>query len=424
MDLERMKRFRGQGQPVVVTGLGVVSPVGIGWSAFWQALLSGKSGVGKITRFDTTDYTTQIAAEVKDFQPEEYLDKRELRRMDRFTQFAVVAAKMAVEDSQLDITGEDADDIGVIIGSGIGGVETIEEQGKVLQAKGPSRISPFFVPMMISNMASGQVAISLGARGPNTSVVTACASSSHALGEAMRIIQRGEAEVMIAGGSEAAVTPLAVAGFCAMKAMSTRNDEPELASRPFDANRDGFVMGEGAAVLILESLERAQRRGAKIYAQIVGYGATADAYHIVATAPDGEGAARAMKRALADAQLEPGDIDYINAHGTSTQLNDVSETKAIKAVFGEHAGKLAVSSTKSMTGHLLGAAGALEAVATVLAIKEGWLPPTINYQEPDPECDLDYVPNQARQAKVQAALSNSFGFGGHNAVLVFKGFEG
>ncbi len=408
----------------MITGLGVISPLGIGWQSYWQALLAGQNGVGRITRFDPTDFTTQIAAEVRDFAPEDYLDRRELRRMDRFTQFAVVAAKMAVEDSKLDISGEDPDEVGVIIGSGIGGIETMEEQGEILHTRGPNRVSPFFVPMMISNMASGQVAISLGAKGPNTSVVTACASSTHALGEAMRIIQHGEAEVMLAGGSEAAIAPLAVAGFCSMKAMSTRNHEPERASRPFDAQRDGFVMGEGSAVLVLESLEHAQKRGAQIYAQIVGYGATADAYHIVATSPDGEGAARAMKRALANGDLAPEDVDYINAHGTSTQLNDSSETIAIRAVFGEQADKLAVSSTKSMTGHLLGAAGAIEAVATILAIRDGVAPPTTNYEEPDPNCDLDYVPNRARPMQIRAALSNSFGFGGHNAVLAFKGFEG
>lgn len=416
--------MRGECRPVVITGLGIVSPVGIGWQSYWKALLAGKNGVGRITRFDPEDFTTQIAAEVRDFNPEDYLDRRELKRMDRFTQFAVIAAKMAVDDSKLDISREDPDDVGVIIGSGIGGIETMEEQGEILHTRGPGRVSPFFVPMMISNMASGQVAISLGAKGPNTSVVTACASSTHALGEAMRIIRHGEAEVMLAGGSEAAITPLAVAGFCSMKAMSTRNDEPERASRPFDAQRDGFVMGEGSAVLVLESLEHALKRGAHIYARISGYGATADAYHIVATSPDGEGAARAMKRALADGDLAPQDIDYINAHGTSTQLNDSSETAAIRAVFGEQAEKIAISSTKSMTGHLLGAAGAVEAVASILAIKENVAPPTINFEEQDPACDLDYVPNKARQMKINAALSNSFGFGGHNAVLAFRRYEG
>lgn len=416
--------MRGECRPVVITGLGIVSPVGIGWQSYWKALLAGKNGVGRITRFDPEDFTTQIAAEVRDFNPEDYLDRRELKRMDRFTQFAVIAAKMAVDDSKLDISREDPDDVGVIIGSGIGGIETMEEQGEILHTRGPGRVSPFFVPMMISNMASGQVAISLGAKGPNTSVVTACASSTHALGEAMRIIRHGEAEVMLAGGSEAAITPLAVAGFCSMKAMSTRNDEPERASRPFDAQRDGFVMGEGSAVLVLESLEHALKRGAHIYAQISGYGATADAYHIVATSPDGEGAARAMKRALADGDLAPQDIDYINAHGTSTQLNDSSETAAIRAVFGEQAEKIAISSTKSMTGHLLGAAGAVEAVASILAIKDNVAPPTINFEEQDPACDLDYVPNKARQMKINAALSNSFGFGGHNAVLAFRRYEG
>ncbi len=424
MNLERMKRFRGEGRPVVVTGLGVISPVGIGWQNFWRALLTGTNGVGKITHFDPAQFSTQIAAEVTDFKPEDYLDRHELKRMDRFTQFAVVAAKMAVEDSGLTMAEEDSDDVGVVIGSGIGGIETMEQQAKILHTKGPGRVSPFFVPMMISNMASGQVAISLGAKGPNTSVVTACASSTHALGEALRLIQHGEAEVMLAGGAEAAITPLAVAGFCSMKAMSTRNDEPKRASRPFDAHRDGFIMGEGAAVLVLESLEHAQQRGATIYARLAGYGATSDAYHIVANSPDGEGAARAMKRALADAQLNLTDVDYINAHGTSTQLNDSSETAAIRSVFGEHARKLAISSTKSMTGHLLGGAGAVEAVATVLAIRDEVAPPTINYQHPDPACDLDYVPNQARPLKVRAALSNSFGFGGHNAVIAFTRFEG
>jgi len=408
---------------VVITGMGVVSPVGTGLDTFWSALVNGVSGIRRITRFDASHYRTRIAAEVADFVPENYLDRKECRRMDRFTQFAVACAMMAVEDAGLDLTRVDKERTGVIFGSGIGGIETLEEQARVLFTRGPDRVSPFFVPMMIGNMAAGQIAMALGFYGPNFTLVSACASSNHAIGDAFKIIQSGAADVVVTGGAEAAITPLALAGFCAMKATSTRNDEPARASRPFDAERDGFVMGEGAAVLVLESEEHARRRGARIYAEICGYGMSCDAYHITAPDPEGMGAARAMANALADAGLRPEYIDYINAHGTSTPLNDQVETVAIKRVFGDHAYRLAVSSTKSMTGHLLGAAGGLEAVASVLAIFHQVIPPTINYEFPDPECDLDYVPNKARPARVRAVLSNGFGFGGQNASLVFRCFE-
>lgn len=408
---------------VVVTGMGVISPVGTGLDAFWSALVKGISGVREITRFDASGYRTRIAAEVPDFKPEEYLDRKEIRRMDRFTQFAIACARMAVEDARLDLAQVDRERAGVIFGSGIGGIETLEEQAKVLFTRGPDRISPFFVPMMISNIAAGQIAMALEFYGPNVTLVSACASSNHAIGDAFKVIQSGAADIIIAGGAEAAITPLALAGFCAMKATSTRNEEPARASRPFDAERDGFVMGEGAAALVLESEEHARRRGARIYAEICGYGMSCDAYHITAPDPEGLGAARAMANALADAGLRPEDIDYINAHGTSTPLNDRVETAAIKRVFGEHAHRLAVSSIKSMTGHLLGAAGGLEAVASVLTIVHQVIPPTINYEVPDPECDLDYVPNEARSQRVRAVLSNGFGFGGQNASLIFRRFE-
>lgn len=409
---------------VAITGIGVISPVGTGKEKFWEALKAGRSGVGPVTRFKADDFHTRIAGEVKDFDPAAFLEKKDLKRMDRFAQYAVAASKMAVADAGLELDKEDRERIGVILGTGIGGTETFEEQHQILLEKGPGRISPFFIPMMIANMGAAQVAIILGLRGANFTVVNACAASANALGAALRTIQYGEADVVISGGSEASVTPMALGGFCAMKALSTRNDEPERASRPFDRLRDGFVLGEGAGVVILESLEHAQRRGARIYAELAGYGCTADAYHITAPAPDGEGAARAMRLALEDAGLTVEDVDYINAHGTSTDLNDRLETEAIKKVFGPRAYQLAVSSIKSMTGHLLGAAGAVELIATVLTVYEGIVPPTINYENPDPDCDLDYVPNTARRLDVRAALSNSLGFGGHNVALAVKQYRG
>ncbi|MGI6224702.1 MAG: beta-ketoacyl-ACP synthase II [Peptococcales bacterium] len=403
---------------VVITGLGIISPVGTGVEKFWQNLLAGQSGIGPITRFDASELPTQIAGEVKDFQVETYIEKKEARRMDIFTQYAVAAAKMAVEDSGMDLKQVDLNRVGVILGSGIGGIGTMEEQHQVLMAKGINRVSPFMVPMMIVNMAAGQISIHLGAKGPNITVVSACASGTNAVGDAFKLIERGDADVAISGGTEASITPLSFAGFCSMKALSTRNDEPTKASRPFDKDRDGFVMGEGSAILVLESLEHARKRGAHIYAEVLGYGSTADAHHITAPAPEGEGAARAMWMAINDAGLKPEQIDYINAHGTSTELNDKFETLAIKQVFGEGAGKLLVSSTKSMTGHLLGAAGALELAATALALRDGQIPPTINYENADPECDLDYVPNVKREKAIKYALSNSLGFGGHNATVI------
>lgn len=408
---------------VVITGLAAISPVGTGVEKFWQALISGQSGIGPITRFPCENFPVRIAGEVKDFEPTQYLDKKEARRMARFTQFAAAAALMAVEDAQLELEQVDKNKVGVILGSGIGGIDLMEETTLVLHEKGPNRVSPFFVPMMIGNMASGQVAISLGAKGPNTTVVTACASGTHAIGDAFRLIQRGDADIVISGGSEAAVTPLALAGFSSMKALSTNNEEPTKASRPFDAKRNGFVMGEGCGIVVLESLESAQKRGAKIYAEMLGYGATADAHHITAPAPGGEGAARAMALAIQDAGIKPEKLDYINAHGTSTEMNDKYETMAIKSVMGPNPTKLAISSTKSMTGHLLGAAGGIEAVATALAIANDLVPPTINLENPDPECDLDYVPNKARQMTVNYALSNSLGFGGHNASILLGKFK-
>lgn len=410
-------------QRVVITGMGVISPVGNGLDNFWTALTSGVSGIARITRFDPSDYSTQIAGEVKDVDFSRYIDKKEGRRMDKFTQYAVAASGMAIEDAGLDLESLDKDRTGVIVGSGIGGMETFEEQCKVLVNKGPNRVSPLLIPMMIANMAAGQVAIKYGLRGPNITTITACASSGNAVGDAFKLLQRGNADVVITGGTEAPITPLAVAGFCSLKAMSTRNEEPELASRPFDATRDGFVMGEGAAMMVLETLEHAQRRGANIIGEIVGYGSTCDAYHITAPDPEGSGAAGAMRMALADAGLNPEDVHYINAHATSTPVGDVSEVGAIKKVFGEHAKKLAISSTKSMTGHMLGAAGAIEGMASVLAIKDNLVPPTINLETPDPACDdLDFVPNKARKMTVNVALSNSFGFGGHNVTLAFKKF--
>jgi 3-oxoacyl-[acyl-carrier-protein] synthase II len=405
---------------VVITGLGAVTPLGLTVPELWDNLLKGVSGVAPITHFDTSDFAVKIAAEVKGFDPENYLGKKEVRRTDRFVQLAVAAARMAVDDASLIIDKDNAEEIGVYIGSGVGGIGTVEEQAKVLSERGPSRVSPFMVPMMIADMAAGQVSITLGAKGPNQATVTACASSTHSIGDAFKTISWGDANIMIAGGTEAAITPLSIAGFSSARALSTRNDEPEKASRPFELNRDGFVMGEGAGVLILEELEHALNRGAKIYAELVGFGSTADAYHVTSPAPEGEGAARAMKKALADAKLQPSDIQYINAHGTSTYYNDLNETKAIKSVLGSD---VLVSSTKSMTGHLLGAAGAIEAIITALTLVHQIIPPTINYEVPDPECDLDYVPNQARKSKIEAALTNSFGFGGHNAVLALRRFE-
>ncbi|MGI6144803.1 MAG: beta-ketoacyl-ACP synthase II [Clostridia bacterium] len=409
---------------VVITGMGAVTPLGNNVNDFWQGLIQGESGIDRVTRFDLGDIPTQIAGEVKDFNPSLYMDRKEVRRMDRFTQYAVAAAKMALEDANLDISKETSDRVGVVLGSGIGGMATLEEQIEVRRVKGPGRVSPFFVPMMISNMAAGQIAIIFGATGPNFTVVTACASATNAIGEAFRIIQQGNAEVVITGGTEAPITPMAFAGFCSMKAMSCQNEQPQRASRPFDQKRDGFIMGEGAGLLILENLESAQKRNARIYAEVLGYGATADAYHITAPAPGGVGAAKAMLAAINDAGIQPDEVDYINAHGTSTELNDKYETMAIKEVFGEHAGKLAISSTKSMTGHLLGAAGGIEAIATALAIAHELIPPTINYEYPDPECDLDYVPNKARKTPLQYALSNSLGFGGHNATILLGKFKG
>ena len=403
--------------------MGVISPVGTGPDNFWTALTSGVSGIARITRFDPSEYTTQIAGEVKEFDFSQYIDKKEGRRMDRFTQFAVVAAGMAIEDAGLDLEAINRDRTGVIVGSGIGGMETFEDQCRVLVNRGPNRISPFFVPMMIANMAAGQVAIKYGLRGPNITTLTACASSGNAVGDAFKLLQRGNADVVITGGTEAPVTQLAVAGFCAMKAMSTSNDQPQRASRPFDANRDGFVMGEGSAMLVLETLEHARKRRARIYAEIVGYGSTCDAYHITAPDPEGSGAARAMKMALEDAGIGPEAVQYINAHGTSTPVGDAAEVGAIKRVFGEHAGRVAVSSTKSMTGHMLGAAGAIEGIVVILAINNNLVPPTINYETPDPACDLDFVPNKAREMEVDVAISNSFGFGGHNVTLAFRKFK-
>ena len=404
--------------------MGMVSPLGLDVESTWQALLEGRSGAGPITQFDPEGYDTRFAAEAKGFDPAQYIDRKEVRRLDRFTHFALVAALQAVEQADLKITPQNAEHIGVVIGSGIGGLITLTEQLKVLFDRGPGRVSPFLVPMMISDSAAGQVSITLGAKGPNWGTVSSCATGAHALGEAFETIRRGDAQAMISGGSEAPITPIAIAAFNSARALSSRNDDPQRASRPFDAQRDGFVIGEGAAILVLESLEHALGRGASIIAEIAGYGATADAFHITAPAEGGEGGCRAMKIALKKANLEPRDVDYINAHGTSTPLNDKTETQAIKTLFGEHAYKIPISSTKSMTGHLLGAAGAIEAAFTALAVQRGMLPPTINLENPDPECDLDYVPNAARQHSVRAALSNVFGFGGHNAVLAFKRWEG
>jgi 3-oxoacyl-[acyl-carrier-protein] synthase II len=405
---------------VVVTGLGLVTPVGIGVQESWEALCQGKSGIGPITRFDAGGYKTRIAGEVKGFNSEDFVPQKMIRRLDVFIHYALAAARMALEQARLQITPELAPWVGVITGSGLGGLRTIEETHKTLLSRGPDRISPFFIPMIIANMAPGQIAIQFGAKGPNLSLETACAAGAHAIGDSFKLIQRGAAKVMFCGGVESVITPLAVGGFNAMRALSTRNDEPEKASRPFDRDRDGFVIGEGGGIMLLEDLEFALERGASILGEIVGYGLTGDAYHMTAPSPDGDGAIRCLQMALDDAGLAPQEVQYINAHGTSTDLNDVAETKAIKAVFGEHSAQLAVSSTKSMTGHLLGGAGGVEAVISVLALVNGMIPPTINYETPDPDCDLDYVPNQARKADLSCVLSNSFGFGGTNAVLIFK----
>lgn len=409
---------------VVVTGMGVISPIGNGVGEFWAAMVRGVSGAGPITHFDASGFATRIAAEVKGFQPERYLDRKELRRMDRAVQFSTVAAFMALEDAHLQVSEAEAHRYGICIGSGIGGIATLEREMRVLLERGPERVSPFFVPMMIINMAPGHLSILTGIRGPNKAVVTACATSAHTIGDAMRWIQYGEADVVLAGGTEAPITPLAVAGFCSMRAMTRRNHDPQRASRPFDAGRDGFLMGEGAGVLVLEELERAKRRGARIYAELVGYGMSGDAYHLSAPDPCGTGAAEAMLAALRDAGLSPEEVDYINAHAPSTPLGDASEVVSIKRAFGEHARRLVVSSTKSMTGHLLGAAGAVEMIATVLALFHGVVPPTINYETPDPQCDLDVCPNEPREQPLRVALCNSFGFGGQNACLVARRFEG
>lgn len=407
---------------VVITGMGAVTPLGVNLDEFWNNLIAGKSGVGKITQFDTTGFDTTIAAEVKGFDPSTYIDKKTVKRMDPFTHFALAAAEMAVSDSQLNFEKEDKNRIGVVFGSGIGGMWTYYHQAKELFQNGPGHVSPLFVPMMIADIAAGYIAIKYNIKGPNYATTSACATASHALADSMMLIERGNADVMVTGGSEASICPIGIAGFNSMRAISTRNDEPEKASRPFDAKRDGFVMGEGGSVLILEELEHAKNRGAKIYAELAGIGLTGDAHHITAPAPGGEGAVRSMGLCIQDAGLQPQDIDYINAHGTSTPHNDRSETQAIKTVFGDHAYKMHVSSIKSMVGHLLGAAGAVEAIATIKTIVEGIIPPTINYEFPDPECDLNYVPNKAIQKNVNAAISNTFGFGGHNASLLFVKF--
>ena len=409
---------------VVVTGMGVISPLGLDVPTTWQGLIAGKSGVDYITLFDAGDFDVKIAAEVKRFEPLQYIDRKQARRMGRFTQFAIAASLEAVESAHLRIDSSNGYEVGVIIGSCMGGLTILSEQLKVLFNEGPNRVSPFLIPVMIPDMASGQVSIRLGAKGPNYSVASACASGAHAIGDAFTIIRQGDAQVMLTGGSEAVIIPIAVAGFTNMRALSTRNNNPKKASRPFDAERDGFVMGEGAAVLVLEGLEFAQRRGAPILAEVVGYGATADAYHFTEPDENGENIERAMRLAIQQAHLKPEDIDYINAHGTSTKLNDVTETKAIKSLFGEYAYKVPISSNKSILGHTIGAAGAIEAAVAILAIQHGIIQPTINLENPDPECDLDYVPNVARPKEVRTVLSNSFGFGGHNASLVFSAYEG
>ncbi|MDD5013895.1 MAG: beta-ketoacyl-ACP synthase II [Atribacterota bacterium] len=408
---------------VVITGIGLVTPIGIGKEEFWQSLIQGKSGIDKISYFDTSEYPTKIAAEVKNFDYMNFISPKEVNRMDKSTQFSIVSAMLALEDSKLEITKKNSYSTGVIIGSGIGGIGTFEKQHKILLEKGPRRVSPFFVPMMISNISAGEIAIKIGAKGPNGVIATACASSTHAIGIAFKLLRQGDAQIILSGGTEAAISPMALAGFCKMKVLSTQNNEPNRASRPFDSERDGFIMGEGAGILILETLKHAKNRNANIYAEILGFGMTADAYHITAPAPDGEGAIKAIEIALADAKINPSQIDYINAHGTSTPLNDKLETLAIKKVFGRHAYDLKISSNKSMTGHLLGASGGVEAIATALTVNNNIIPPTINYNSPDPECDLDYTPNKSKKGVVNYAISNSFGFGGHNGVIVLGKYK-
>lgn len=408
---------------VAVTGIGLVSPVGVGVEKNWENILQGKSGVSLISRFDVSQYTSKIAGQVKDFDPLDFIEKKELRKMDLFIQYGLTAAQLAVQDSGIDTAAMEGGRVGVYVGSGIGGIGSIEETHKKLLEKGPGRVSPFFLVSTIINEASGQISIKYKARGPNSATATACSTGTHAIGDAFRIIARGDADIMIAGGAEAPITPLGVAGFCAMRALSVRNDEPERASRPFDADRDGFIVGEGAGIVILEELGAALKRGAKIYAEVVGYGMSGDAYHITAPSLDGEGAKLTMERAIEDAGIDLSEIDYINAHGTSTPYNDKIETLAVKKVFGDHAYKIGINSTKSMTGHLLGAAGGLEASFTALCLKNQVMAPTINYETPDPECDLDYVPNKARASEIRYALSNSFGFGGTNGTLLLKRFE-
>jgi 3-oxoacyl-[acyl-carrier-protein] synthase II len=405
---------------IVITGVGVVTPIGIGNAEFTNALKEGKSGVFNIESFDTSAYTTRFAAIVKDFKPEKFIEKKKINKMAKFTQFGFAAAKMAIEDSGLDLSKEDLSRIGVITGTGIGGLDVIEEEEQTLLAKGPRRVSPFLIPMIITNMLPGEIAIKYGFTGPNYAVTSACASANNAIGDALRLLRSGDADVIVTGGSEGAIVPLGLAGFCSIKALSGRNDDPQKASRPFDKNRDGFVMGEGAGIVVLETLEHALARGAEIYAELVGYGASDDAYHITAPEPEGKAAVFAIEKAISDAGISKDEVDYINAHGTSTVLNDKTETLAIKKVFGEKAYKIPISSTKSMTGHLLGGAASVELAATVLAMQEGFIPPTINYETPDPDCDLDYVPNKMRQQQITCALSNSLGFGGHNATIVIK----
>ncbi len=405
---------------VVVTGLGVVSPLGTGTEKNWSAITSGKSGIGKITRFDASELPSQIAGEVRDFNAEDFIDKKEIKKMDLFIQYGIAAAEMALQDSGLEINEANSERVGVVVGSGLGGLPAIEKYHKVMLERGYKKVSPFFIPMLIINLAPGHISMKFGAKGPNLASVSACATGTHSIGDAYHMIARGDADAMFAGGTEATITKLAIGGFNVMKALSTRNDDPLTASRPFEKNRDGFIMAEGAGILILEEYENAKKRGADIYCELVGYGLSSDAYHLTQPAPGGEGAARCMKMALNNAGLNPEQVDYINAHGTSTHFNDLYETMAIKTVFGDHAQKLMISSTKSMTGHGLGAAGGMEAAFSALALKHGIIPPTINYIEPDPECDLDYVPNEARQVDCQVAISNSFGFGGTNATLVFR----
>lgn len=422
-----MRTRTEQGHRVVATGVGLITPVGNDVNQTWESLLCGINGAAPITQFEVTpDFDVRFAAEVKGFDPEQYMEKKETRRTDRFAQFAIAAAQEAMRSAGLDPIPPslDRDRVGVLIGSGIGGISTFEEQARIMVERGPKRISPFFVPMFIPDIAAGHVSMRYGLRGPNYATVSACSSSAHAVGDALRLIQRGDADVMVTGGTEATVTPLTIAGFANMKALSTRNDSPETASRPFDATRDGFVLGEGSGVLILESLEHALKRGANIIGELIGYGQSADAYHLTAPAPEGAGAQLAIRAALRDAGLQPADVDYINAHGTSTEMNDLNETKAVKAVFGEHAYKLVMGSTKSMTGHLLGAAGAVEAIISLLVCRDGRIPPTTNFSQPDPECDLDYAHNRRIDRPVRIALSNSFGFGGHNVCLAIRRWDG